>query len=261
MSNNKNPIGIFDSGVGGLTVLNAIHKLMPTENLIYVADSQFTPYGEKSEKQIETRVLTIAGHLNKQNVKAIVVACNTATAAAVNTLRERFPILPIIGLEPALKPAAENTQNGRVGVIATRATLDSQKYQDLKNKVAENIELTEKASPLFVNLVENAHKITNPELTLIKTELAIFKQANVDSLVLGCTHYPFLTTAISTIMGSDVTLYESGLPVAQELHRRLSGKRNSSTKKGKIKYFSSAPQKSQDAFELILKRKVEIQLL
>lgn len=260
MSSKQNPIGIFDSGVGGLSVLNAIHQLMPSENLIYLADSQYTPYGDKSEKQIEDRVLTIAKQLIKQEVKAIVVACNTATAAAVESIRRLYPI-PIIGLEPALKPASENTQNRRVGVIATRATLDSQKYQDLKGKIAENIEVTEKASPLFVDLVENAHEINDRELALIETELAIFKQANVDSLVLGCTHYPFLTTAISTIMGTGVTLYESGLPVAQELHRRLTDKLTSSTKQGKIEFFSSAPQKSQDAFELILKRKTEIQLL
>jgi len=259
MSSNQNPIGIFDSGVGGLSVLNAIHQLMLSENLIYFADSQYTPYGDKSEKQIEDRVLAIAKQLIKQEVKAIVVACNTATAAAVESIRKLYPV-PIIGLEPALKPASENTQNRRVGVIATKATLDSQKYQDLKDNVAKNIELTEKASPVFVNLVENAHEINDKELALIETELAGFKQANVDSLVLGCTHYPFLTEAISAIMGTHVTLYESGLPVAQELQRRLSGNLNSSTQKGKIKYFSSAPQKPQDAFELILKRKVEINL-
>jgi len=257
MPNNKSPIGIFDSGVGGLSVLKVIHKLMPAENLIYVADSQFVPYGGKSANQIENRVLTIAQHLINQDVKAIIVACNTATAAAVNTIRNLYSI-PIIGLEPALKPASENTQNGRVGIIATQATLDSQKYQNLKKNFALNIELTEKASPLFVNLVENAHEIAEFELDLIEQELAIFKDAEVDSLVLGCTHYPFLTDTISKIMGAEVTLYESGLPVALEAQRRLENNLNTSNEKGSIQYFSSDPEKSQNTFDLLLEKNVPI---
>jgi len=258
MSISKNPIGIFDSGVGGLSILKAIRKLMSAENLIYVADSQFTPYGNKSAQQIEDRVLKIAKLLIKQKVKAIVVACNTATAASVKTLRDRYTT-PIIGLEPALKPASENTQNGRVGVIATQTTLDSQKYQDLKKNFAKHIELTEKASPLFVELVENAHEITEIELSLIERELSAFKKAKIDSLVLGCTHYPFLTDTISNIMGAEVTLYESGLPVALEVQRRLQNSLNTSNKKGLIRYFSSNPAKSQAKCDLLLGKKIQIE--
>jgi len=256
MENNQ-PIGIFDSGVGGLTVLKAIHQLMPSEDLIYLADSQFVPYGNKSEKQIEQRVLLIAEHLIAHKVKAIVVACNTATAAAANSLREKYSI-PIIGLEPALKPAVENTECHRVGVLATQSTLDSQKYQDLKGKYGTQIELVEKASPLFVELVESAPNITDKEITLIEKELQPFKKARVDSLVLGCTHYPFLTEAIAKIMGNKVTLFESGFPVAKEVQRRLQGNLNNPQKPSNVKYYSSSPQKSQATFDRLLGKTVHI---
>lgn len=230
---------------------------MPNENLIYVADSEFTPYGDKSAQLIETRVLAIAEHLFNQKVKAIVVACNTATAAAVQTLRKRYSI-PVIGLEPALKPASEYTASARVGVLATQATLDSQKYQELKEKFGQQLELIERASPLFVELVESAPDITDVEMTLIEKELQPFIKAKIDSLVLGCTHYPFLTKAISSIMGPKVTLFESGLPVAKEVQRRLENKLTDSNKKGRIEYYSSNPNKSQRIFDCLLQNKTRI---
>jgi len=230
---------------------------MPSENLIYVADSEYTPYGDKSERQIEARVLAIAEHLLNQKAKAIVVACNTATAAAVQTLRNRYSI-PIIGLEPALKPASEHTASARVGVLATQATLDSQKYQDLKEKFAQQLELIERASPFFVELVESAPDITEVEMALIEKELQPFVKAKIDSLVLGCTHYPFLTKAISSIMGPKVALFESGFPVAKEVQRRLEGKLTNTNQKGKIEYYSSNPQKSQQIFDCLLENKTQI---
>ncbi len=230
---------------------------MPNENLIYVADSEFTPYGNKSEQQIAARVLAISEYLITRKVKAIVVACNTATAAAIQTLRNKYTI-PVIGLEPALKPASEHTACARVGVLATQATLDSQKYQDLKDKYGIRLELVEKASPLFVELVENASMITPKELTLIEKELQPFINAGIDSLVLGCTHYPFLTRAISSIMGSKVTLFESGLPVAKEVQRRLINQLNRVNDQSSIHYYSSNPTKSQAMFDLILNSKVAI---
>jgi len=255
--NNNQPIGIFDSGVGGLTVLKAIHKLMPNEDLIYVADSEFVPYGNKSEQKIEERVMAIAEHLITKQVKAIVVACNTATAAAANTLREKYSI-PIIGLEPALKPASESTECHRVGLLATQSTLDSQKYQELKSKYGKQIQLVEKASPLFVELVETAPEITETEMLLIEKELIPFKEAKIDSLVLGCTHYPFLTNLISTIMGTGVTLFESGLPVAIEVKRRLQDNLHPQKNIGQIEYYSSDVQKSQAVFNRLLEKTVVI---
>lgn len=230
---------------------------MPNENLIYVADSEFTPYGNKSEQLIESRVMSIAELLNHQNVKALVVACNTATAAAIKSLREKYSI-PVIGLEPALKPAAESTSSARVGVLATQSTLDSQKYQHLKNKFGNQLELVEKASPLFVELVETAPEITSLELELIEKELAPFKRAKIDSLVLGCTHYPFLTEAITAIMGPEVTLFESGLPVAKEVLRRLQYQQNDGNKIPSIEYYSSNPQKSQLIFDYLVGHETQL---
>lgn len=252
---NNRPIGIFDSGVGGLSVLSAIHQLMPNENLIYVADSEHTPYGDKSAPEIERRVVEITRFLVRHKIKLLVVACNTATAAAVKHIREQYN-LPIIGLEPALKPAALNSKNGRVGILATQATLNSQKYQKLKKEYGSQLELVEKASPLFVELVENGTQITAKEIQLIENELQPFKQANVDSLVLGCTHYPFLTATIVQSMGSHVTLFESASPVAKEVQRRLKDNFSESVNKGHIDYFSSEPEKSQTVFERLLGKKI-----
>lgn len=247
----NHPIGIFDSGVGGLGILQAVSKLLPAENLIYLADSAFTPYGSKSEQQITQRVMDISDFLISKQVKAIVVACNTATAAAVSTLREKYSI-PVIGLEPALKPASESSKSGKIGVLATQATLNSKKYADLKSKLALQLQVVEKASPLFVELVEVSPRITEQEFALIEKELKPFKQAKIDSLVLGCTHYPFLTEAISKIMGPRVRLYESSLPVAKELQRRLENNLNETIANGEITYYSSDPEAAQSKFDRIL---------
>ena len=251
MTSNKNPIGIFDSGVGGLSILKEINSQLPKENLIYMADTLFMPYGEKSEQQIKARVLTAAKHLAKRNVKAMVIACNTATAAAVNELRENYAI-PIIGLEPAIKPAIEKSNSKRIGVLATKSTLNSQKYLDLKIQYGDGIEFIEKASPLFVDIVESAPVIDDAKRALVEKELSIFVSSNTDCLVLGCTHYPFLTKVISEIMGKDVSLFESGIAVAQELKRRLGDRLNDSNDAGSKTYYSSAPDAARIAFEKII---------
>lgn len=235
----------------------AIKTLLPHENLIYLADTAHTPYGEKSTQFIEARVKRIAEFLDVQSVKMIVVACNTATAAAVNLLREQYDI-PIVGLEPALKPAIESSKNSTVGVLATQATLESEKYQKLKSRFINSAQIIEKASPLFVKLVEYAPQLDSPKLSLIKKELQPFIDAQVDSLVLGCTHFPFLTQAISQIMGADVTLYESAMPVAKEVKRRLGAQNNYNDKSGKVDYYSSAPKRSQVTFNQLLNNEVNI---
>jgi glutamate racemase len=257
MHKNEYPIGIFDSGVGGLSILTAINKLMPKENLIYLADSLHMPYGEKSERQIKTRVLSAAEHFVKHDVKAMVIACNTATAAAVNQLRENYNI-PIIGLEPAIKPAIEHSASKRIGVLATSATLISQKYIDLKKQYGNGVEIIEKASPLFVDIVESAPTIDEEKRRLIEKELSSFISQQIDCLVLGCTHYPFLTETISQIMGEQVILFESGMPVAQELKRRMQNRLNGSNRKNYIKYYSSAPDAAQTSFNNIIGYQVEL---
>lgn len=230
---------------------------MPQENLIYVADSLFTPYGERTAAEIEQRVHHIANFLVNKKVKALVVACNTATAAGVESLRNRYQI-PIIGLEPALKPAATFSANETVGVLATKATLDSQKYHSLRSRFLDKVELVERASSLFVELVEKAPRIDEIQLDVIEKELQPFKDASVDSLVLGCTHYPFLTQAIQAIMGKQVTLYESALPVAKEVQRRLESHFNLSSDEGQVEYFSSSPEMAQQTFESLLGKKIDL---
>lgn len=259
MGNQKLAIGVFDSGVGGLSVLNAIHQLIPTENLIYVADTLHTPYGSRSVDFIESRVRTIVDFLLNQSVKLIVIACNTATAAAVHSLREELNI-PIVGLEPALKPAIEFSAQQRVGVLATQATLESQKYQTLRTQFVNQAQIIEKASPLFVELVESAPQIQQSQYELVEQELQPFIRAKIDSLVLGCTHFPFLTHVITKILGPDIKLFESGLPVAKEVRRQLTERSllNPQNGQGNIHYFSSSPEKAQTTFNLLLKKSVKI---
>lgn len=223
-----------------------------------MADTKHTPYGGRSTAFIGQRVHAIAQFLNQQSVKLMVVACNTATAAAVNLLRKQYQI-PIIGMEPALKPAVEFSNNECVGVLATQATLESEKYHKLKSRFIKTTKIIEKASPLFVELVESAPHIGTEEFALIEKELKPFVDANVDSLVLGCTHFPFLTQTINQILGDQVTLFESTMPVAQEVKRRLSGNLNSQKAQGNIKYYSSDPVKAKPVFELLLGRAVVIE--
>ena len=190
----------------------------------------------------------------------IVVACNTATAAAVNLLREKYSF-PIVGLEPALKPAAESSSNKRIGVLATQATLRSQKYLTLKNTMDSSLNIFEKASPLFVKLVEDSEQISSHEFSLIEAELKFFRQAKIDSLVLGCTHYPFLTDAISQIMGDGVTIYETSMAVAKELQRRLNSNCNLQQQKGTNTFYSTQPQSAQSKFNRIMKQPVDLHQL
>ncbi len=257
MVNNKYPIGIFDSGVGGLSVLKAVREQMPGENIIYLADTGHTPYGGRSIDFIESRVAAIADFLIKQPVKLIVIACNTATAAAVHSLRQDYDI-PIVGLEPALKTAIEFTNEEKVGVLATQATLESEKYQQLRSRFIEHAEIIERASPFFVELVETAPVVEDRHVLLVRKELQPFIDAKVDSLVLGCTHFPFLTRIISQILGPHVKLFESATPVAKEVCRQLAGIRNPDTSEGTIEFFSSSPEKAQKAFDLLLGKTVKI---
>ncbi len=239
-------------------MLKAINNLLPFEDLIYVADSQFIPYGSKTTKQIEQRVFAIAEHLTRQRVKAIVVACNTATAVAVAALREKYTI-PIIGLEPAIKPAIEQSNSKRIGVLATRATLESEKYLNLREDYSAGVYIKEKASPFFVELVETAPKLTFEQKNQITNELQTLKDANIDSLVLGCTHYPFLTQAISEFMGKKVTLFDSAKPVAKELKRCLAHNLNNESSAGKINYYSNAPEKALPIFEALLGESISLE--
>jgi glutamate racemase len=215
------PIGVFDSGIGGLSVLKEIHQLLPHENLIYVGDSAHAPYGDRSAKHVRERSQSIADFLLDQGVKAIVIACNTATAEAATQLRETMDV-PVIGLEPAIKPAVKLSKNGVIGVLATQRTIDSERLLGLTERFAHDKKVLAQACPGLVEQVE-ACKLNHPETEKLLNHyiLPLLEQGS-DALILGCTHYPFLLPAIRKITGNDIKILETGKPVAEQLKRILS---------------------------------------
>jgi glutamate racemase len=238
-------IGVFDSGVGGLCVLRAIREELPHENLLYVADSAHVPYGNKPASFIEQRSLAIARFLLAQNAKAIVVACNTATGAAIATLRERFNV-PIIGMEPAIKPALTHTRSGVIGVLATAGTAASGKFANLLARFSGRAQVLVQPCPGFVEAVERGELSTTDTRALVQRTVAPLLQRGADTLVLGCTHYPFLRTLIEDIAGSAVTVIDPSPAVARELRRRLTENNLLSNTGGAENFWSSdAPQRAQ----------------
>ncbi len=215
------PIGVFDSGVGGISVLKHIRELMPHENLIYVADSKHAPYGNQTPEFIQDRSFKIAEFLLKHGVKALVVACNTATAAAVAGLRERYPDLPIIGMEPALKPAVAATKTGVVGVLATSGTLKSAQFAALLENYGQGVQVVTQACIGLVECVEKGELINPSTESLLKQYVQPLLDANADTVVLGCTHYPFVRPLIERLVGADVVLIDTGAAVAKYLKHRL----------------------------------------
>ena len=192
-------IGIFDSGVGGMSVLKEIRKVLPDESVVYYADTAHCPYGEKSREYITDRARFITDTLISKGATVIVVACNTATAAAIATLRQEYPEVPFIGMEPAIKPAALSTKTGVVGVLATAGTLRAQKYIDTREQFAEGIKVVEHIGQGFVELVEKGI-LDGPEAErVVAASLDPLLDEEADVIVLGCTHYPFLAPAINKV--------------------------------------------------------------
>lgn len=213
-------IGVFDSGVGGLSVLRHIREVLPNERLIYVADSGHVPYGEKSKEYIEERSLLISRFLQQQGADAIVIACNTASAAAAMSLRSQFSI-PIIAMEPAVKPAVAATRGGVVGVLATTGTLASARFAALLERYAGEVEIITQGCPGLVEQVEKGelNSVQTRKLIVQYTEPLLARGA--DTLILGCTHYPFLAPLIGGVVGKQVALIDTGAAVARQLQRRL----------------------------------------
>ena len=222
---NTAPIGIFDSGIGGLSVLRHVRTLLPNEELLYFADSGFAPYGEKPESVIVERALGIAAFLLRFNIKAMVVACNTATAAAIAALRERYPDLQVVGVEPGLKPAAALTRSGVVGVLATAGTLASDKFQKLQQQIsaATGVTFIPQACNGLADQIEKGELQSRDTAALVQRYVAPLLAQKADTLVLGCTHYPFVEPLIaSATVESPVYLVDTGEPVARQLERLLS---------------------------------------
>ncbi len=214
------PIGVFDSGVGGLSILQEIRQQLPHEDLIYVGDILHAPYGSKSLEFIFERAILICDFLIAKQVKAIVVACNTATVSVVKLLRARYT-LPIIGVEPAVKPAALNSLTGQVGVLATQRTLDSTSFLQLMQQFEHKAKFHTKAASGLVEKIEQAQLHGEATLSMLKDFIEPMLVKNIDALVLGCTHYPFIKPLLNRFLPDTVTVYDTATPVAKELQRRL----------------------------------------
>jgi glutamate racemase len=242
----QKPIGVFDSGIGGLTVLKEIKYHLPGENLVYFGDEARFPYGIKSAETVTRFSHEVADYLMRQDIKMLVVACNTATACALASLRERMPV-PVIGvLMPGAYAAARATSTGRVGIIGTEGTINSGVYARLIRNIRPGTEVFGKACPLFVPLVEEG-RLTGEITRLIAEDyLGALKGYDIDTLVLGCTHYPLLKAVIAEVMGPSVTLIDSAHETAQEVLRVLNktGLLNNSQEPGHIRYFvTDAPER------------------
>lgn len=214
------PIGAFDSGVGGLSVLADIRRLLPGESLLYVADSGFAPYGGRSVAYIEQRSAAIADFLVGAGAKVLVVACNTATAAIAPALRARVAV-PIVAIEPAVKPAAGASRAGVIGVLATERTFASERFAGLVSEHASGVEVVSEPCPDLVELVERGITSGPEAAAMVGRHVRALCQRRADVIVLGCTHFHFLRTVIEDAAGPDVRVIDPGQPVAAELRRRL----------------------------------------
>ena len=236
-----NPIGILDSGVGGLSVLRHVRALLPQENLVYVADQAHVPYGRRDAAEIQAYSAGISQFLLDLNAKLIIVACNTASAAALTTLRQTFPRVPFVGMEPAVKPGAAMTKSGKVGVLATAGTFDSQRYASLMHRYAQGVQLYENPCHGLVELIEAGQGETQAAATLLQTILSPMLAAGVDTLILGCTHYPFVSPLLQTLAGPNVTLIDPAPAVVRQVMRVLQSQRTpqNSSMPGRIQAYTT----------------------
>lgn len=212
----NNPIGVFDSGIGGISIWKEIHQLLPNEHTIYLADSKNAPYGQKSKQDIINLCVKNTELLIEKECKLIVVACNTATTNAIKHLRAHYDI-PFIGIEPAIKPAALHTKTKSIGILATKGTLSSELFHNTTELYSKNITITEQVGKGLVELIENG-QIESEEMTnLLLKHLNPMLDKNIDYLVLGCSHYPFLVNQIKALIPNNITIIDSGKAVATQV--------------------------------------------
>ncbi len=258
--NNSNPIGVFDSGIGGLTVVKSLNTFLPNESIIYFGDTARVPYGSKSNSTVIEYSLQNADFLYKKNIKLIVVACNTASSIALDELRKKFNV-PVIGMiEPGAKAALNATKNGNIGIIGTESTVSNKAYSKTLLSLNPEVKVTEKACPLFVPLAEEGwtnHKATKLIAEEYLTEL---KVSGIDTLILGCTHYPILKNIIQEVVGENVTLIDSGSAASSEVENYLNGRgiKNTSNDLGFHEYYvSDVPKKFKTIAERFLGKEIE----
>ncbi len=252
--NDNRPIGIFDSGVGGLSVLIELHKLLPKEDFIFVADQAHVPYGEKTTSQLCRLAYNISNFLVKKDAKLVVVACNTATCHTIDYLRKQFKV-PFVGTVPAIKTAAEQTLKKCIGVISTPATSESSYLADLITDHARGIKVINIGCTGLENVVEKGDINSKEVESLLKKYLAPIKKAGADAIVLGCTHYPFLKTKISKHLGSDVKILDSGKAIAKRTLSLLEDSSSLNDRGGKSYYFTTGDNKDFSRVASILMEK------
>lgn len=259
MRNSSQPIGIFDSGIGGLTVLQELSLSLPQEQFIYFGDTAHLPYGNKSKETVLRYCLEISAFLVTYDIKLLIVACNTATAYALSSLQQALKI-PVLGvIEPAVCSALQHSKNQKIAILGTEGTIESQAYQDTLQKKEPKIELLPIACPLFVPLVEEGwinHPIT---FAVIKEYLEPLVGKNIDTLILGCTHYPLLLPLIQTVVGKNVKLITSGKACATEAYQLLKEKNLLSAKRKKenLYFVSDAPKKFEKIARTIFGENLE----
>lgn len=239
---NNNPIGLFDSGIGGTSIWKEIHQLLPNENTIYLADSKNAPYGQKTKEEIIHLSCKNTEFLLEQNCKLIVVACNTATTNAIKELRTKYKV-PFIGIEPAIKPAALHSKTQKIGILATKGTLNSELFY--KNvEQFQDIQILEQIGYGLVELIENGQINSKEMKELLQKYLSPMVQSNIDYLVLGCSHYPYLIPQIKKLLPQNITIIDSGEAVAKQTKKILQetvGFRENSSPSNSIFYTNTNP--------------------
>ncbi len=249
--NNDSPIGIFDSGIGGLSVMKEVIKILPNESIIYFADKKNCPYGNKSKNEIIKLSEKIVQYLITKNCKIIILACNTATGAAIQYLRKKY-FINFIGIEPATKSAAEYTKTGQIIILATEHTFQTDHFNNTKNKHAHNITVHIQTGKGLVELVESDKIETNKTFNLLRKYLIPYLKYDIDSLVLGCTHYPFLIPIIKKILPKNIKIFNPSPSVAKQTKKILEIKKLSNTlSKPKYQFVTSGKKKD---LELILSK-------
>jgi glutamate racemase len=239
MAISENPIGVFDSGVGGLSVLREIQALMPREDIVYFGDQGHVPYGPRPLEQIQNFSEGITRYLLAQNSKIIVVACNTASAAALKHLRSTFPDVQFVGMEPAVKPAAEKTQTGKVGVLATPATFQGALYASVVERFANGVELYQNTCNGLVQQIETGKLYGDETRQILENALQPMLEKNIDTVVLGCTHYPFVIPLIEEIVGENVRVIDPAPAVARQVKRLLEAGGVENQYGGKVRFITS----------------------
>lgn len=236
----ESPIGFFDSGVGGTSIWKEMIALLPNENTIYFADSANAPYGKKSKNEIIALSEKNTEFLVKKGCKLIVVACNTATTNAITHLRNKYAI-PFIGIEPAIKPAALQTHTNTIGILATQGTLSSELFAKTSSKFASHVRVIEKVGEGLVELIENGEINSKKVIELLTIYLLPMKEKQMDYLILGCTHYPYIIPSIKKILGSEVHIIDSGYAVSKQIKKVLTKNKllNTSTKKPIYRFFTN----------------------